>query len=74
MLSRRRFQPSLDSLSDRIAPTAAGGLMGAAIVMAHSANVGPAGAMTPMDSDSPDSGGSGPVIGGNPTPPPHINC
>jgi len=73
MLSRRRFRPSLESLSDRIAPTAVAGLAGATLVAAHTATVVPAG-MTPMDTNSPDSGSSGPILLGNPTPPPTLNC
>jgi hypothetical protein len=74
MLTRRRFRPSLDCLSERIAPTAGAGLMGAALVAAHAANVVPAGVATPMDSQSPDSGTSGTGIVGEPTPPPNLNC
>jgi hypothetical protein len=74
MISRRRFQPSLDGLSDRIAPTAGGGLMGAALVMAHAANVVSAGVVTPMDSQNPDSGNQSTLLLGNPNPPSTLNC
>ncbi len=71
MLTRRRFRPSLDCLSERIAPTAGAGLMGAALVAAHAANVVPA---TPMDNQNSDPGTSGTGIVGEPTPPPTLNC
>jgi hypothetical protein len=74
MLSRRRFQPSLESLSVRIAPAAMGGLSGATLVTAHAANVGSHVGAKQMDTDSPSSGGSGPVLLGNPTAPPTLNC
>jgi hypothetical protein len=73
MQSRRRFQPSMESLSVRISPTGMG-MLGGSPLAAHAAIAGVSGTMTPMDTDSPQTGNQGPVIVGEPTPPPGQNC
>ena len=73
MQSRRRFQPSMESLSVRISPTAMG-MVGGPLLVAHAAIAGVSGTVTPMDTDPPQTGNQGPVIVGEPTPPPTQNC
>jgi hypothetical protein len=63
MRMRRRFQPMLDSMPSRIAPSAVGGLISPAVLLAgttplHSPQTG----CQPEDTDMPQVGNPTPII------------
>jgi hypothetical protein len=75
MRAHRMFQPSLDFMPVRIAPTAAVAGLVAHMAIAASGPVGQPGTVQPLDSDTPEGGGtSNPIIIGNPQPPTTQPC
>jgi hypothetical protein len=72
MRARRHFQPMLDSMPCRIAPSAVGGLIHVAAHVAPVASHG--GFSVADDTDPPDGGPSSPTIIAPVTPPTTLPC
>ncbi len=73
MRKSTRFQPSLESMACRVAPSTAVGVLPHLVAAAHDA-MGSGGRVQPLDTDMPETGGSSPIIIGPTNPPITLPC